>query len=657
MAETAVSAQEDKIINPLTGEELDPEKIAAEALARTNALRFATQEEIERCLEGTGPNTMLHHYLMAFHTNPRVPTETIKEITQARTNVDHNILRAGINKGTAIVPRNGLNINAEKPIGSDRVVAWLLQSTRVLVLNINETPKSTIALHETAKSIKDSLEPHDSAVLECLIDQHLGIPLNHLALYAETENEAVLEAINRINNALKPLNICIHVRNGIAILGTNQGSITAVNNAETRRNLFPKKEQKETPESKIAKLEELLLEAHTTIANLEARATSAESQALEALISNDELDSTNKALQSRIEQLEKSSMETNDGKEILALKQQITDLESKLAVKDTDLKASREEARAAKKELEGEKRETTKLNQRIVALTQRADEAEEARAAAMRKAGRGGVDVDSARDKATIQDLEETIRRGEEQLRSLRNQLQRQNGLTTIHPEELARLKRASTELAGASETIRNLQRQLAERKSPAQPEQKDSPELAQLRAELAAKDAALAKAQQDLAQSAQQVTALTNELRETTELLESATSSTPAPVKTPIPTPKAAVATAPAQAPKPKPAPIEDPIKQIEKNNFSNSEELINTVIKALTLNAGTAQHGLPKSKLRELRNALTNLQLGRDSWLHDTRVKIAKALNEMKEKGNGDHIPVEAVEACIRTIDGLPK
>ncbi len=702
------------VIDPLSGDELTQEDIDTEVQSRIDAIEFATKEEIIAALkdshEGGRP------YLKAFSEKelPRLTKAEIKDIAEANPKTAPSAQITNLNKSELFRTRR-LNIISETPKNSAAVVSRVLCNTRIQISGQPVHP-STLALHQ---AVREKIPPQYSKkaeLLELIVDQYLGIPLVNLSAYLDVEEADISSAIESINEELKSSKVKIQIRNGVAIIGDIHGYVNIFDNAETRKNLFPPKKeaiQTKTSNAKATRLEaelsaalgELSGEREKTAA-AETRAANAESkvkeltrqlsEAEEIALKADQkagqaeskvtsLEENKKTLETQVAQLEldiqeslRISAETAQGSGLEDLKRgkekaeaEIKRLEAKLEAKTIELTTSREESRTAREEARVAKSFESNLKKQLDAAKKQAAEAEEARGAAMRKAGRGGVDVDSARDKATIQNLEETIRRGEEQLRSLRQQLQRQNGLATIHPEELARLKRASTELASTTSTVTDLQRQVREkdrriqdlesRKSPAQPEQKDSPELAQLRAELAAKDAALIKAQQDLAQSAQQVTSLTEELGIANELLESATSSTPAAVQTPTltqaPTPKTPTAAAPTQAPKLKPAPVEDSIKKIEKTDFRNSEELINAATKALTLNAGTTQHGLPKSKLRELRNALTNLQFGKDSWLHDTRVKIVKALKDLQEKGNGDHIPVEAVEAFIRTIDGLPK
>ncbi|MCX6735410.1 MAG: hypothetical protein NTZ25_05905 [Candidatus Peregrinibacteria bacterium] len=706
MAESELAVQEEKIIDPLAGEELSQEDIDKEVQSRIDAIEFATKEEIIAALRSSNPTAT--RYLAAFSKKdlPRLTKAEVADLAKESPNTAASAQIKNLNVSARFI-RHRLKIESEVTEGNNNVVNRVLCNTRIRITG-QSVPPFVVELHQAVREKIPTQNSKKAELLELIIDQYLGIPLVNLSAYLDLEPADISAAIESINEELKSSKVKIHIRNGVAVIGDTNGYITLFDNAETRKNLFPKKKeeaQTETADAKATRLEselgaalaalaaekEKTTAAETTIAELTRKLSEAEDMALEA----DEkagqaeskatnLEAEKQTLTAQVSKLEldiqeslRISAETAQGSGLEELRKgkekveaEVKRLEAKLEAKTAELTTSREESRTAREEARVAKSVESTLRKQLEAAKKQAADAEEARGAAMRKAGRGGVDVDSAKDKATIQDLQETIRRGEEQNRSLRIQLQRQNGLATIHPEELARLKRNSTELNGASETIRNLQRQLEAKESPAQPEQKDSSELIQLRAKLAEKDAALIKAQQDLAQSTQQFTVLTNELRETTELLESATSSTPAakgpepkvtavaaPAKTPIPTPKNPTVVIPAQAPKPKPAPIEDPIEQIKKNDFSNSEALINTVNKALTLNAGTNQHGLPKAKLRDIRNALTNLQFGKDSWLHDTRVKIVKALNDMKEKGNGDHIPVEAVEACIRTIDVLPK
>lgn len=686
MAESELVVQEEKIIDPLTGEELSQKDIDTEVQSRIDAIEFATKEEIIAALKVSHEGGRM--YLQAFseQESPRLTKAEIKDIAEANPKTAPAAQINNLNK-SELFRAHRLKIISETPENSAEVVSRVLCNTRIRISG-QPVQESTLALHQAVREKIPTQDSKKAELLELIVDQYLGIPLVNLSVYLDLDPKDISAAIESINEELKSSKVKIHIRNGVAIIGDINGYITLFDNAETRKNLFPKKKekegtQKETTDAKATRLEaelgaalaELASEkekttaAETKITELTQQLSEAENMALEAYQKAEQaeskvtsLEENKKALETQVAQLEldiqeslKISAETAQGSGLEDLKKdkekaeaEVKKLEKKLAEKTAELIASREESRAANAEARVAKSTESNLKKQLEAAKRQAAEAEEARGAAMRKAGRGGVDFDSARDKATIQNLEETIARGNEQLQSLRKQLQRQNGQTSISTEELARLRRASAELESSAETIIRLRSQLLERKSPAQTEQKDSPELAQLRAELAAKDAALIKAQAELAKSAQQVASLSEELSIANELLESATSSTPAAVTNPTPAAKGPTAATP-QTPKPRETISTDPIKEIENAEFKNSPELIEAAKKALILLCGP--HGLPKKKLNDLRQRINNKQ-DLDRWTAEAQKSVSKALVALKEKAKGDMIPPEEIQACVANL-----
>lgn len=324
LASTDTTAEIEKVTDPTTGEELTAEQIDTEVQARTNALQFATKEEIQKCLEYTQPSSMAHAYFSGFNKNDqaRISRHEVKSITTAKTTVDSSILRAGINKNDYLRDL-GLNIDVEKD--GTKIIAWVLQSTRVAILKDQEIPAATIELHDLARAIRDSFEPNEAAILDCLIDQYIGLPLNHLAIYAEIEKSEILDSISKINKAFNESKIStrIRVRNGIVILGAKNGLIEIVDNAETRKNLFPKKQSKETQEAKLERLERELQLALEEIAAEKAKTSAAEARAAKSETENSE---ANAALRAKITTTEKD-LETAQ-KQIETLNSQLQTAES-----------------------------------------------------------------------------------------------------------------------------------------------------------------------------------------------------------------------------------------------------------------------------------------------------------------------------------------
>jgi|GEM_PF-2192723 len=618
--------------------ELSPEEMDAEVSARVSALTFATKDEISRAMSGTQSNSLPHYYLQAFDNNPtpRISREQVEKITAQKTTVDSNIIRATTNK-TAYLKDQGLTINAEKDYTEARpqVVAWLLQSTRVLVLKTDKIPTTTLALHDAARSTLPSLSEPESFILECLLDQHIGVPLNHLANYAEIKPEQLEGFVKNINATLDPLNAKIHIRNGIAIIGTNQKNITAIDNANTRKNLFPKRKRPETPEEKLIKLQAELKDLQEKLAAETEARTSAETQLATTTRERNTLSTENAALNAKVEQLAADveaalaiSAEVAAGSKITELEAQLQSITEKLGQKSQEFSEVKTALRAKEKELITARSLEARLRQQVEALSTQVTRAEDARAEIQRARSRDLVPKDNLPDdvRRKLSILDSAVR----DAATLRSLLQQERAKTTIHPEELARLRKAAGEANLLKDQLEKLK---------AIPN--EGPQLAALKTEMAA----LTK----------EIDRLTAELLAANELLESASAPTPAPAPAPTKATQVPVP-APAHTPAPRPTPIiktptVSPLDQIKNGEFRGEEELVAKVKAALSLSID-GSHGLSKSKLRELRDTLTNLQFGRDSWMHEKRVAIVKALKSLQDKGSGNSIPTEAVEEFINSF-----
>lgn len=671
MAPTETATEAKKIIDPLSGEELSQEDIDNEVTARVDALQFATKEEIEKALKVSKGATSTN-FLKAFSGKemPRLTAQEVRLIAATNGLTPPSVQINNLNK-SGLFPNHNLKIEAETEQYSNNIVSRVLCNTRI-ALSQKPVDETTKKLHEELKAIQASLDPKDSTLTEFIVGQYLGMPLNHLALYTGMDEAEMSQSIERINLKLAETKAHIHVRNGIAILGTKDGAITIFNNEEARKNLFPPKKEN----GKTSSLETELSSALTALsaerektAAAELKATDLTQRLLEAEDIALQADGKAEQAQSKATSLETEKqtlvaqleLDIQESLKLSAEKAKVEadlkKLEKKLEDKTTELTASREEARAARGEARIAKASEENFKKQLEAARKQADEAEEARAAIMRSKGRG-IDIPAARENANIQDLEARIRRGDQELTSLRQQLRRESVQVVIHPEELARLRRTSAELARALEKIRDLEAQK-------KPEQKDSPELAQLRTELAEKDEALAKIQQDLAKSSQQIAALTEELGIANELLESASNPAPAPIQNPAqaPAPKApipvATATAPSSAPTTHPpVPKEKtPLQLLNEGDFRDGSSLVTTVKKALVFACetnGAFAGQLSKKKIRDVRDALTQLSELND-WTKQTRNTLVQELAIMSKTADGGYLSEEKLQEFLAKADSF--
>lgn len=649
-ADTDTTKDSEQVLHPVTGEVLSDAQINAEVLAITQSLQFATKAEIDQCISKTPTGTLSGKYIKAFgqHPQPRVPREEIEAITQSRNASDSSQQRASLNKAKYLTDR-GLTINVERS-GSTNIVAWVMQSTRVMVLKNVKIQANSVQLHQTAREILDSLEPQEAKVLNHILDQHLGIPLNHLALYAEIEESVLSESINKINQALKTSNARIHIRNGIAILGTNQGMITVIDNKETREKLFPKKKIAEKPEQTIERLQKKLAETQEALASTNERATSAESQLADLAATNTALQeanadlvATNKQLETDVQTALTMSAEAVAGSEISKLKEdldklskQIQSLIQQLETKTTELTTARSETRTAKAGESTARRDLAKATQNLTAATQRAESAEEARAEIMRARGRGALVMDKVAEDRDTEKLKHDLTQAGRTIESLKAQLGKANEGVKIHPDELARLRQASKDLQAANDRNTDLGMKLKAKDTRIQQleaQQIDPAELARLRQKV-----------EDLTA---QVAALTDN------------APAPAPAATTkAPTTQPAPKTETAPKGKDRNAEASHVIRAVSNTNFENSHQLIEISTKALSdllkiyhdeeAERNEAPQGIPQKKINELRQVFNGLQ-GLYKELAETRTIVSKALDKLKGKAINGLVFQEDVEAYI--------
>lgn len=138
-------------------------------------------------------------------------------------------------------------------------------------------------------------------------------------------------------------------------------------------------------------------------------------------------------------------------------------------------------------------------------------------------------------------------------------------------------------------------------------------------------------------------------------------TAPSPTPATSPTITPPAVAFTSqstpkPTHRAKPTEVHFEDPITTLKSADIRDIGTLINLAKSALALHSADNPHGMHKANLRELRNALTNLDFGQQTWIHEKRVAIVKLIKKLYEE-NGDPIPAEKVEECMDAIDRLTK
>lgn len=698
--ETATEAK--RIIDPLSGEELSQEDIDNEVTARVDALQFATKEEIEKALKVSKGATSTN-FLKAFSGKemPRLTAQEVRLIAATNGLTPPSVQINNLNK-SGLFPNHNLKIEAETEQYSNNIVSRVLCNTRI-ALSQKPVDETTKKLHEELKSIQASLDPKDSALTEFIISQYLGMPLNHLALYTGMDEAEMSQSIERINLKLAETKAHIHVRNGVAILGTKDGAITIFNNEEARKNLFPPKKENErtsnletelnaaltalsaerektaAAELKATDLTQRLLEAEDIALHADEKAEQAQSKATSLETEKQTLVEQLAQLELDIQEALRISAETAQGsgledikKEKAKVEADLKKLEKKLEDKTAELTASREEARTAREEARIAKSSEVNLRKQLEAARKEAREAEEARAETMRGKSRSAGQEAAGRDHE-LMTTKATLERAQSDLEAARRSLQRERGKITIEPQELNRLKTAATTLdQSAKDKIDELQRGL---------EQKAA-ELLSLQSQVEQLAANLLTATQNLeAKSTENttltevVTELTREVSELTALIESSTATTPA---TPNPQASAPTAVVPSPAPikppQPSPAPIrtaaptqgrapekhgnksptEQQITKLGNITFKDGNLLIVEVKKILALGCGESGHGFPRNLLPKLKESLLQLDDLND-WAQTTRNRTVKAINAFKEKYQGTYIPVDKIEAFIQTLEAL--
>lgn len=626
-----------KATDSLSESELSPEEIDREVKYRIGALQSATKEEIKQAIVKTKEGSTAKTFLQAFLEKERatLSREEVERIAVQTSRIPSSVQRSNINIA-GVLPKNSFFIEAEKQATGIGIIAWTLQNTRIQLFKGEEIPPQVTELHETAQKILPSLGGIEANLLYSLIGQYLGLPLNHLALFCEIEAEVARKTIEKINNEhFKDTRVFIHLRNGVVILGSREknDNISIVDNEETRKNLFLKKSaDTKKLRAKIDELETALTAALIKAQSAEERAARLETDIETAL------------------SLAASAQNTATS---------ITQKEQDLALKDTkdDLKKARLDTEVAR-------RENQKLRQQLTAALQATERAEEARASLKRSQGRG---PDRSEEEQVIRNLREGIRRTEEEMASLKRHLTTERSKTAVSPQELVRLK---AELSAIQLRLEEKNRRITELEKQNR-QQQSSPGLTQLRADLDTKSNELEQAKTELdAKSTEikqleteisrlrdEIEKLTREVREANDLLAQLTDpDTAQATKTVAPATKTTTPTANSTQPdqkKPKSPEIEDPILTIRKTASTTQQSLVTEVKRALAFHGG-GRDGLPKTKLRELRDALTALS-DLEDWTKTARNTMVRMLQALKEGTTGKSIPVIEVQKCMDELAQL--
>lgn len=637
--------------NILTSEEID-----TEVNFRISALQSATKEEIVLALNQARQGSNAEAFLQAFSEKekPILSREEVEEIARTQPRTLSTVQRGNLNK-TGVFPNNSLYIKAEKHTSGTGVIAWTVQNTRIQVSKEKKIPRHVIELHENATLQTTKLEAKEANLFNCLIGQYLGLPLNHLASFCEIDAEETGEIIERINlKHLKNTGVLIHLRNGVAILEETgkHKRITIVDNEETRKNLFPKKPDKFTADLTTAI----------------ARAQSAEDEAAG-------LRTTNFSLQ---EQMAKLETDVQEALTLAADTQTLAEERDRLRVENAGLLKKLAEQtgslRSARVDTESARSENRRLNQRLTAARRAAEEAEEFRAILKRFQGRN-MHMDLTQLEIDFRNAQDGLKRAETEVVHLKRQLATERYKTAINPQELAGLKEAATKLEETRHELTTMQTRLEEKnKKIAKLEKEDRQQQESPETELGAKSTEIEQLKAEISSLREKIEKLTREVGESNDLLTQltdpdtaqatktaapavahatttthATATTPAPATTPATNPK------PTQPDpkKPNPPEMEDPIITIKKTGNPTSQSLVTEVKKALVFHGG-GKDGLPKTKLRELRDALTALS-NLEDWTKTVRNTIVQMLRALKEGTTGRHIPVAEVQKCMDELAKL--
>lgn len=288
-------------IIPLSAAELTPEQIDNEVEQRVSALRAATETEIENALRESRPGSVQKSFLKAFAENPsrRLEKNRIDAIAANWPKTPVPTQRGNMNNA-GVLPNHSLSIDVLKISTGHANIAWILRNTRVS-LSSTKVSQENLDLHEAAARVKDEIGAEAATILDCLINQHLGLPLNHLAAYAGIEETNIPSVVETINKGLEETKAFIHIRNGIAIIGDRGGSITIFDNDETRKNLFPQKTAIQTDHQAPT----LTNDDTAEIQDLTAKLQEAEERALNAEKNAAQLTEKNTRLTREITRLER----------------------------------------------------------------------------------------------------------------------------------------------------------------------------------------------------------------------------------------------------------------------------------------------------------------------------------------------------------------
>lgn len=696
MAEAA--KEPEKIIDPLSGEELSQKDIDNEINSRIDALQFATKEEIGQALKSSKGTTSTN-FLKAFSSKemPRLTAQEVRLIAATNGLTPPSVQINNLNK-SGLFPNHNLEIEAETEQHSNTIINRVLCNTRIAISQkpVDETTKK---LHEDLKSIQASLDPKDSLLTEFIIGQYLGMPLNHLALYTGMDETEMSQSIERINLKLAETKAHIHVRNGVAILGTKDGAITIFNNEEARKNLFPPKkengktanletqlntalaelsaerEKTTTAESKVADLTRRLLEAEDFALQADGKAEQAQSKATSLEAEKQILTTQLAQLELDIQEALRISAETAQGSGLEDLKKEKakveTDLkkvEKKLEDKTAELTASREEARAARGEARIAKASEENLKKQLETAKRQAAEAEEARAAAMKARGRGALDMNAVADDRDTAKLKHDLTQAGQAIESLRGQLRKANEGVKIHPDELAKLRQASKDLQAANDRtadlgmdlkakdrkIQQLEAQLTEKDQNTEELRATIAELNErneqlnlLKLKLPESTTDTAALEQQLAQQLSTIEGLQNEIKrlnseiaQLTDLLDSATDSSATSATKPIVKKKTTETASPTT--------FSEQITKIEKSSYNREDEIYDDVITALKFQSSS--NSLTKQQIDLLQDTVTSINLGGDQLTHQHRIRIARLLKDLKKKG--DEVQAENINSCIQEL-----
>lgn len=181
--------------------------------------------------------------------------------------------------------------------------------------------------------------------------------------------------------------------------------------------------------------------------------------------------------------------------------------------------------------------------------------------------------------------------------------------------------------------------------------------ELEQAKTELGAKSTEIKQLETEISRLRDEIEKLTREVGEANGLLAQLTApDTAQTTKTVAPATKTTTPTANSTQPdqkKPKSPEIEDPILTIRKTASTTKQSLVTEVKRALVFHGG-GKDGLPKTKLRELRNALTNLS-DLEDWTKTARNTMVKMLQKLKDGTTGSHIPTTEIDKLLKILDQL--